>query len=138
MSQRRQAREFALKMLFQIDLGKLDPQAVVAYFLENQDAAEEVKAYAKTITKGVLEEQAFFDALISKKAHHWKLERIATIERNILRMAAYELLRCPEVPKSVVINEAIEIAKKYSQDDAGAFVNGILDQLQQEMGHPAG
>ncbi len=130
MSPRRQSREFALKMLFQMDVGKLDPKPVVAYFLENQNAADEVKDYAKSITMGVLKEQSMFDQLISKKAHHWKMERIAAIERNILRIAAYELLRCPDVPKNVVINEAIEIAKKYSNEEAGAFVNGILDQLQ--------
>lgn len=130
MGSRRQSREYALKMLFQIDIGQLEAPAVMNYFLSQQKGSEAVKAYAKDLTSGVLSELSAIDAMIQKQAHHWKLNRMAGIERNILRMAMYEFLRCPDVPKSVIINEAIEIAKKYSHDESGAFINGILDKLQ--------
>lgn len=132
MGRRRQSREFALKMLFQIDIGQLESKNVIAYFLSEQKASDDVKDYAKQITNGVLEEQAEIDSKISKQAHRWSLDRIAGIERNILRIATYELWRCPDVPKNVIINEAIEIAKKYSNEESGSFVNGILDKLQPE------
>jgi N utilization substance protein B len=130
MGRRRQSRELALKILFQIDLGKLEPEAVTNYFLAQQKASPEVLDYTRYLVAGVMRELAQIDLLISAKAQNWELTRIAGVDRNILRISAYELLRCPDVPKSAVINEAIELAKKFSGEESGSFVNGILDKLQ--------
>jgi len=132
MGQRRQSRELALKMLFQNYLGKLNPEDVIVYFLSEQKASDEVMDYAREITRGVVREQKHIDKLIAAQAHNWEFDRIAGVDRAILRLAVYELLRCPEIPKSVVINEAVEMAKKYSTVDSGGFINGILDQMQKE------
>ncbi|NTV53529.1 MAG: transcription antitermination factor NusB [Candidatus Firestonebacteria bacterium] len=130
MGFRRQARELAMKMLFQIDVGSLSPRDVLHHFLEEVKAGPEVTEHAKALTLGVVKEVELLDELLSHKAKNWKLARMAGVDRNVLRIAAYELLRCPDVPREVVINEAIEIVKKYSTEESGAFVNGILDKLQ--------
>jgi transcription antitermination protein NusB len=130
MGFRRQARELAMKMLFQIDVGSLAPREVMLHFLEEVNPSPEVAKHAKALTQGVVKEVDLLDRLLSAKAKNWKLSRMAGVDRNVLRIAAYELLRCPDVPREVVINEAIEIAKKYSTEDSGSFVNGILDKLQ--------
>jgi N utilization substance protein B len=129
MGFRRQSRELALKMLFQIDVGSLAPRDVILYFLQEVKASPEVTGYAKTLTQGVVKELDLLDRLISQKAKNWKLARMAGVDRNVLRIAAYEMLRCPDVPREVILNEAIEIVKKYSTEDSGSFVNGILDKL---------
>ncbi len=129
MGRRRQAREYALKMLFQIDQGGLPPQEVMDYFLGENQASEEVLEYARALTSGVTREMGEIDRLISRQAQNWRLARIAAVDRNILRVAVFELLHCPDVPASAVINEAIEIAKKYSTEESGRFVNGILDKI---------
>lgn len=134
MGLRRQSRELALKMLFQIDLGQLNHEEVITYALSDVKASPEVAEYAGTLTRGIIQELSVLDALISGQAHKWKLSRIAAVDRNVLRIAAYELLRCPDVPAQVVIDEAIEIAKKYSTEESGRFVNGILDKLQTRKG----
>jgi transcription antitermination protein NusB len=130
MGFRRQARELTLKMLFQIDLGKLKSEEVLTYFLGEVKASAEVSDYAEFLTRGIVRELSYLDELISSQAKHWKLTRIAGVDRNVLRIAVFELLRCPAVPVNVVLNEAIEIAKKYSTQESGSFVNGILDKLQ--------
>jgi N utilization substance protein B len=130
MGFRRQARELAMKMLFQIDVGSLSPRDVILHFLEEVKPSEEVSKHAKALTQGVVKEIDLLDRLLAQKAKNWKLTRMAAVDRNVLRLAAYELLRCPDVPREVVINEAIEIAKKYSTEESGAFVNGILDKFQ--------
>jgi N utilization substance protein B len=130
MGFRRQSRELALKMLFQIDVGALAPREVIRYFLEEVKASHEVAEYAKALTQGVVKELDLLDRMISQKAKNWKLSRMAGVDRNVLRIAAYEMLRCPDVPREVVFNEAIEIVKKYSTPDSGAFINGILENLQ--------
>lgn len=129
MGRRRQSREIALKLLFQIDLGKLDAEDVMNYYLAEQKATPEVLDYARALTQGVLREQTQIDQMITTQAHHWEFARIAGVDRNLLRLATYELLRCPDVPKNVVIDEAIELAKKYSTEESGGFINGILDKI---------
>jgi transcription antitermination protein NusB len=129
MGLRRQAREIALKMLFQIDLGKLDANDVINYFLPEQKAADEVLEHAKILTQGVVKERAKIDRLIAKQAHNWEIDRIAGVDRNLLRLATYEMLRFPDIPKNVIINEAIEMAKKYSTVESGSFINGVLDKI---------
>lgn len=132
MGLRRQGREFALKILFQVDVGHLSGEAVIRYFLASNPASEDVGEYARFLAHGVLKERERLDALISAHAHHWKLDRLAGVDRTLLRIATFELLHCPEVPIEVVIDEAIEIAKKYSTEESGGFINGILDKLKDQ------
>ena len=130
MGLRRQAREIALKMLFQIDIGKLPAEEVIAHFISQQKrVALEVREYATQITRGVIQDLKIIDQKIIFKLEKWDFSRLAAVDRNVLRLAVYELLKCSDVPSKVVINEAIEIAKKYSTEDSGDFVNGILDKL---------
>lgn len=130
MGLRRQAREMALKMLFQIDLGELNPGEVMNYFFSGQTAAEEVQEYARELVRGVVRVRTDLDSRLEAQAKNWALDRMAGVDRNILRMALYELLHQSDVPRSVVINEAVELAKKYSGEESGKFVNGVLDELK--------
>jgi N utilization substance protein B len=130
MGRRRQSREMAFKMLFQVDMGQLKVNEVVSYFTSGQKASPEVLEYAETLTRGVISDLDQIDRLITKQTHNWEFNRIAGVDRNILRMAVYELQHCPEVPGNVIMNEAIEMAKKYSTEDSGGFINGILDKLK--------
>lgn len=133
MGRRRQSREIAFKILFQIDVGKLKASDVITYFLNQQKASEQVVDYARTIAMGVVKEKNEIDKIIQKKTLKWELERIAGVDRSLMRLAVYELLRCPDVPKSVAINEAIELAKKFSTEESGKFINGILDKISDTL-----
>jgi N utilization substance protein B len=137
MGRRRQAREIAFKIIFQIDLGKLDPDEVIRHTLSPLKASPEVVSYVERLSRGVIAAQARLDRLLAQRAEKWELERLLSVDRSLLRLAAYELLYCPEVPKSVVINEAIELAKKYSGADSGGFINALLDQLPSPEGGPS-
>lgn len=136
------AREAALRALYQVDLCKLDDQAEIRQLVEesiNEAAAEhgpsrEVALYARDLAFGVLGQQDEIDALIRELARNWQLERMAVIDRNVLRIGAYEIRVRLDVPRAVVINEAIELARKYSSLESGTFVNGILDQIRPEFG----
>ncbi len=132
---RRKAREHALQLLFQLDMRKDKPSAFILknYWAEyNPD--DEIKAFAEEIVKGTLKHVAAIDKLIRRCAKNWSLDRMAVVDRNVLRMAVYEILYRLEIPTSVTINEAIEIAKKFGTDESGAFVNGILDRVARETG----
>lgn len=132
---RRKAREHALQLLFQLDMRKDKPSAFILknYWAEyNPD--DEIKAFAEEIVKGTLKHVVAIDKLIRRCAKNWSLDRMAVVDRNVLRMAVYEILYRLEIPTSVTINEAIEIAKKFGTDESGAFVNGILDRVARETG----
>ncbi len=91
-------------------------------------------AYLRELVAGVASHQEELDALIVRFSEHWRLERMTVVDRNLLRLAAYELLFQPKIPPKVVINEAVEMAKRYGSEESGAFINGILDQIQKEAG----
>jgi transcription antitermination protein NusB len=129
MGRRRQSREIAFKIIFQIDVGKLNSDEVISYFLGEQKGSEAVLEYARELAQGVTAHKSKIDSVIKDNTHKWKLERIASVDRSLLRLATYEIVHCPHVPKNVVINEAIELAKKYSTDDSSSFINGILDKI---------
>ncbi len=130
MGRRRQSREMVFKMIFQVDQGRLNVHEVIRYFTSGQKASPEVLAYAKALTLGIISDLDQIDRLITDQTHNWKFDRIAGVDRNILRLAVYELQHYPEVPGSVIMNEAIEMAKKYSTEESGGFINGILDKLK--------
>lgn len=144
MASRRRAREFALQALYQADL--TDKTAMTGldalWFVqvEGQDsptarpAEDEEIAFARRLVEGVEQSRADLDALIEKASVNWRLSRMPVVDRNILRLAAYELRYCPDVPASVSINEAVELAKRYGDKDSRAFVNGLLDRIAAETG----
>ena len=132
---RRKAREYALQILFQLDIRKEKPSAtVLKHFWAEYDPDEEVKAFAEEIVKGTFKHFTKINELIHECAKNWSLDRMAVVDRNVLRMAVYEILYRMDIPTSVTINEAIEIAKKFGTDDSGSFVNGILDSVARVTG----
>ena len=130
---RRRSREYALQILFQLELtgNKLSDQ-VLDEFWEDNNEGDEVKNFTYDIVSSTLENLEAIDRTIQKAAEHWIMERMAAIDRNILRAATYELLYRSDIPTSVVINEALEVAKKYSTIDSAPFINGILDKIAAE------
>jgi len=132
---RRKAREHALQILFQLDVGKEKPSAaILKNFWAEYRPDDDVKAFAEEIVKGTYKNLAEINKLIHQCAKNWRLERMAVVDRNVLRIAVYEILYRMDIPTSVTINEAIEIAKKYGTDESGAFVNGILDKVARVTG----
>jgi len=129
MRKRTMARESALKILYAIDITKDEPDICINNFWLSQDSIEqEVKNYADGIV---------LDRLISDCATNWELGRMAVIDRNILRLGAYELIFAEDIPPKVAINEAIDIAKRYGDKDSGKFVNGVLDKISKEKVKPS-
>jgi N utilization substance protein B len=135
MGKRRKARELALMLLYELDYRPADLAAVLREFWRDRVVPPEVRAFADALVRGTAEKLAELDGTIEANAAHWSLARIAPVERNILRLAAYELLFRNDIPERVAINEAIELAKLYGSEESGAFVNGILDQIRLHL-HP--
>lgn len=130
MRKRTLSREIALKVLYALDITGDSVMDIAQKYWENAEPVEEsVKEFSDTIVDGVAGNRDDLDEIITKYADNWELKRMATIDRNVLRVAVYELLYMPETPPKVAINEAIELAKKYGDKDSGKFVNGILDKI---------
>jgi transcription antitermination factor NusB len=135
MRKRSQSREFALQILYQIDITRDNFEQVWDGFwfaCEDKDVEEAVKDFTRQLVKGVADNLSAIDLKISHYAKNWELERMAVVDRNILRLSAYEILFCNDIPAKVSINEAVELAKKYSDVQAGKFVNGILDKIKSD------
>ncbi len=128
MSLRRKSREFALQMLFQWEIGRQPPELIEASFWKNARSEKTTRTFANQLFEGAVAQAAALDELVSRHAIDWRLERLAAIDRAILRLAIYEL-RAGETPPKVVINEAVELAKKFSSAEAAPFINGILDAV---------
>jgi len=134
LRKRTQAREAALQVLYLLDLlgegvlGELD--AVLRWLLEPTQTDPSVAQFARALVTGTWEQRAELDRRIRSIAEHWDLDRMAVVDRSVLRLAAYELLFGSDVPDKVAINEAIDLAKRFSTADSGAFVNGILDKIR--------
>jgi len=129
MRKRTLARECVLKILYQIEILKEDPDAVTQRFWEDNPVDQEVRDFAERILRGTQENKAFLDEIVTRHTENWDLSRMAIIDKNILRFGAYELLFMPDIPPKVTINESVNIARKYSQEDSGKFVNGVLDHI---------
>jgi len=134
---RRKAREYALQILYALDLNPASPPDFLKMFWEMNEAKPEIKKYASRLVKGTLANQDRIDPLISAHSSHWKIDRMPPTDRNILRIGTYELLEEHSVPPKAVINEAIEIAKKFGANDSATFINGVLDSIHQELLKPA-
>ena len=134
MSLRRKSREFALQMLFQWDMSPQEPAKLEAKFWRAAKAADSTRAFANQLFEGAAKQVAALDELIVKHAENWRFERLAAIDRAVLRLAIHEL-RAADAPYKVVLNEAVDLAKKYSSEESGAFVNGVLDAVHKSMGN---
>ncbi|HEV8232379.1 MAG TPA: transcription antitermination factor NusB [Thermoanaerobaculia bacterium] len=127
MGARRKARELALQMLFEHDVAGTTPDDMFQRSQDLRNASEGTRSFTKRLVSGTLEHRDALDAIISHQADHWRLMRMPIVDRNILRMALFELLHEPETPRPVVIDEALEIAKRFSTPRSSQFINGILD-----------
>ena len=160
MATRRQGREWALQMLFQSDLNPgLDIDMAIPKFwrqqwtcqleaaedkdtevvsdssksVEDRVAPQKIRLFTEVLVRGVLGHLPELDAKVQSYTQNWPLHRMGSVERNVLRLAFYEMIYCPDVPPAVVLNEAIDLAKYFSNADAGRFVNGVLDRLNKEL-----
>jgi len=134
MGMRRKSRELALQMLFQADMGKQKPEEVRnTFWRERGDVDEEVQGFAEDLFRSATEHSPEIDRLIETHAENWRMDRMAAVDRNILRAAVAELLKFPETPRAVVINEALEIARRFSSPESVQFINGVLDSVGREL-----
>jgi len=129
MGARRKARELALQMLFQHDLSGNQPDAILATFEDLQKSKPNTKEFATKIFRGTVDNLTKIDDMIQAQADNWRLSRMAVVDRNIIRMSVYEFLHEADTPKLVIIDEAIEIAKKFGTQKSSQFINGILDGI---------
>lgn len=129
MGSRRKSRELALQMLFQYDLSGNDPEAIILTFDDLQKVKAPIRDFAIRIFLGTVRHIEELDEMIVKQADNWRLTRMAVVDRNIIRMSVYEFLYESDTPKLVIIDEAIEIAKKFGTQKSGQFINGILDGI---------
>lgn len=135
---RRLARETALKILFQVDVGRIPIAEAVEHTLAATEGGQEAGEFAAQLARGTAERLDEIDRLLGVFAVDWPVERMANIDRNILRLAVYELILVPDVPASVTVNEAVELAKRYGDANSAKFVNGILGNLVRQLSTPRG
>jgi N utilization substance protein B len=139
MGKRTKARECALQMLYQWDATREPMDRVAGLFWQVRSSTDETRAAAERLARGAQAECATLDEEITRASDNWRFDRIAAIDKNILRLAAYELLRERETPSSVVIDEAVELAKRFGEAGSPPFVNGVLDAIKSRVrGEPAG
>jgi N utilization substance protein B len=129
---RRRAREIALQVLYQREFNRVETEQALTLFWDNFEVLKGSMDFSERIIRGVEEHREDLDHIIEKYSSHWKIDRMAHVDRNILRIAVYELLYCNDIPPKVAINEAIDIGKKFGSEDSGAFINGVLDRVRSE------
>jgi N utilization substance protein B len=135
MGARREARELALQALYQLDMTPdSDPGKGLGLFWADCGAREEAERFARELVEGVTASRERIDALIAERTEHWRLPRLSRVDLCLLRLATFELLARPEIPASVTINEAIEIARRFGSEESAAFVNGVLDGIATVLG----
>ena len=133
MAPRRKAREYALQMLFQWDITHDTIDQIAVTFFDSRQESQTVIDFACVLVQGAVDHVEEIDALIQRHTEHWRLDRMATVDRNLLRLATQEFLYDKDTPKTVVINEAIEIARRFSTQESPQFINGILDSIKKEL-----
>jgi N utilization substance protein B len=137
MATRRLSREFAVQLLYQIDLNPEPLDTAFAEFWSERPCDPKTREFAETLARGVADNLETLDGLIQEHATNWDIRRITTVDRNVLRVALYEMLHCPDIPPVVSINEAVDIAKKFGTEESGRFLNGILDSVMKELPRPS-
>ena len=133
MRLRRKAREIALQVLYQIDVLRIEPREAIELFWVHFNAPAEARGFATELVGGTWAHREEIDQLISTCSENWSLERMARVDRNILRLAVYELLHGQGIPPKVALNEAIDLGKEFGSENSGSFVNGILDALYTKL-----
>jgi transcription antitermination protein NusB len=134
MGTRRKSRELVLQMLFQSDMGKQTPDQVTkTFWAQRSDVEDDTRGFAEDLFRVANERLPEIDAAIQKHADNWRLERMAAVDRNVLRAGVAEFLGYPKTPKPVIINEALEIARKFSSPESVHFINGVLDSIAKEL-----
>ena len=131
---RRLARVLVMEILYRFDLLRENPDNIFSEIIDRENPPEEIKSFSKEILNGVLKNLEEIDTLIRKKCKNWDIERIAPVDKALMRMAIGEMMTVPDVPYKVSISEAVELAKIFSTEDSGKFVNGILDAVAKELG----
>lgn len=131
MGHRRKARELAMQALFFMDMEQNDSDELIEIFSRNFEIAGEVQPFFSKLVGGVKSNLAEIDSLIEKFSSNWKLYRMNGVDRNVMRIAVFELLFCKDIPKKVTINEAIDIGKKFGSIESGAFINGVIDSIRE-------
>lgn len=131
---RRRAREAALQMLYQMDVSSVSAEQAISAYWATLASSREGEELANRIVRGYHDERDAIDAHIRGVSQHWRLERMTRVDRNILRLGTYELLRLEDVPRRVTLNEAIELAKRYGAEGSPGFVNGVLDRIAADVG----
>jgi N utilization substance protein B len=134
MGARRSGREAALQMLFQLEASGARATQVIELFWRAFEADPEGRPYADTVVRGVEENLAEIDKKITSASQNWRLERMGRVDRNLLRMGTWELMSRTDVPRAVVIDEAVELAKSFGTEDSSGFVNGVLDRIATDLG----
>lgn len=133
MSSRRKAREAAVQMLYQMDVCGMDAAQAIALYWQNLGSPEDDQAFANMLVRGCGDTRAELDDKIRTVSKHWRLERMSRVDRNIIRLGAYELLHVSEIPRRVTLNEAVELAKRFGNEESPAFVNGVLDRIADDV-----
>lgn len=134
MGARTTGREAALQMLFSLEVSGNPATRVVTGYWRETPGDPEGREYADQIVLGVAEDLDAVDGVIRKASTNWRIERMARVDRNVLRLGAWELLHKPDVPRAVILDEAVELAKRFGSEDSGAFVNGVLDKIAEDLG----
>ena len=130
MGNRRKSRELAMQALFYIDMSQNDPNDLLDRFCENFRPSANVLPFFLKLVRGVLEAKSDIDRILERFSDNWKLSRMSCVDRNMMRIAVYEMLFCSDIPPKVSINEAIDVGKKFGTEESGAFINGILDSVR--------
>jgi transcription antitermination protein NusB len=133
MSSRRRSREMAIQVLYQVDMARSDINEALRLFCEHFKAPDSIRDFAVELANGVDQYREEIDTLIRRFSEHWRLERMSAVDRNILRLAIFELLYRADIPAKVSINEAVDLGKKYGSEDSGSFINGILDRIRLDL-----
>ena len=134
MGARHSGREAALQMLFQMEASGASVDRVVELFWRNFEADPEGRPYADEVVRGIADAIEKVDKRITQASAHWRLERMARVDRNVLRLGAWELENKLDVPRAVILDEAVELAKSYGTEDSSSFVNGVLDKIAESLG----
>jgi N utilization substance protein B len=129
MGNRRKSRELAMQALFYMDINQNDSNELLERFCLNFTSSKKARPFFLKLAKGVIQAKPEIDSIIETFSDNWKINRMACVDRNIMRIAVYELLYCQDIPSKVSINEAIDVGKKFGTEESGAFINGILDSI---------
>jgi N utilization substance protein B len=133
MGRRRQARELAMQALYFLDARAGDPEEALALFHRNFTPPRKARVFMDQLVQGVATRRAAIDDIIEQYSENWKVFRMPRVDRNVIRMAVFEMFWQADIPSSVSINEAIDLGKKYGTDESGAFINGILDRIRKAL-----